>query len=95
MAAWFYVLRLKSGTLYPGATKDVAQRLRDHASGRACRTTRVDLPTGVVYREEFATFTEARRRESQVKRWSRDKKEALIAGDLETLKRLSKRRSKT
>jgi putative endonuclease len=45
----------------------------------------------VVYAEEYASDLEARQRERQIKRWTSAKKEALIAGDLATLKRLSKR----
>jgi len=36
------------------------------------------------------TFKEARKREAQIKCWSRAKKDALICGDLEKLKNLSK-----
>lgn len=92
MAAWFYVLRLKSGLLYTGATTNLNERIRDHQTGKACRTTLSDRPVKLVYSEEFETFVEARRREAQVKRWARAKKEALIAGDFETLKEVSKRR---
>ncbi|MEW6683868.1 MAG: GIY-YIG nuclease family protein [Nitrospirota bacterium] len=89
---WSYILRLKSGALYSGSTTYLEQRLADHFSGRGCRTTILDPPSDVVYKEEFGTFVEARRREVQVKSWTRAKKEALISGDLETLKYLSKRR---
>jgi putative endonuclease len=92
MTAWFYILRLRSGALYPGSTGNLKQRLKDHESGRACRTTRFDPPVGSAYQEEVDTFFEARHREAQVKRWTRAKKEALIAGDVESLKRLAKRR---
>ena len=85
MPAWFYILRLKSGTLCPGATTNLDQRWRDHQSGRACRTTKIDPPAALVFRERFVTFPEARRREAQIKRWSAKKKEALVAGDLASL----------
>ena len=94
MAAWFYVLRLRSGALYVGATKDLAMRYQEHCSGKACRTTAIDPPASLVYSEEFETNTQARRREAQVKRWSRAKKEALVAGDKTALKNLSKSRKK-
>jgi len=82
MTAWFYVLRLKSGNLYVGSTTDLEKRYEDHCSGRACRTTKFDSPVAIVFFEEFASFSEARRREAQAKRWSRAKKEALVSGDL-------------
>ncbi|NLE57202.1 MAG: GIY-YIG nuclease family protein [Planctomycetes bacterium] len=89
MPAWFYILRLKSGTLYPGATTNLEQRWHDHQSGQACRTTMLDPPTALVRQEQFATFSEARRREAQVKRWSRKKKEALVSGNLTSLRNLA------
>jgi len=90
MPAWFYILRLKSGSLYPGATADLRQRYEEHRTKRAGRTTTLDPPISLVYSEEYETFSEARRREAQVKRWSRAKKEALISGDLATLRNLAK-----
>lgn len=94
MPAWFYILRLRSGAFYPGATTDLRQRYQDHCDGKACRTTRLDPPAELVYSEEMPTFSDARRREAQVKRWSRAKKEALVAGDAEALRRLSKSRDR-
>ena len=91
MPAWFYILRLKSGALYVGATTDLNQRYKDHCCGKACRTTSLDPPVAVIYSEELETFSGARRREAQVKRWSREKREALACGDLETLHLLAKR----
>ena len=90
MPAWFYILRLKSANLYVGSTTDLEKRYEDHCRGRACRTTALDPPSVLVYSEEYETFSEARKREAQVKHWSRPKKEALVAGDFVTLRNLSK-----
>ena len=90
MPAWFYVLRLKSGQLYIGSTKDLDGRIQEHKSGHACRTTQLDPPVDLLYSEEFKTFSEARRREAQIKKWSRAKKEALVSGELAKLRELSK-----
>ncbi|HUG09409.1 MAG TPA: GIY-YIG nuclease family protein [Opitutaceae bacterium] len=87
-----YLLRLRSGTLKIGATTDLEKRLADHLSGNACRTTQLDPPTFLLRTEVCATFTEARRREAQLKRWSRAKKESIAAGDLAALRNLSKSR---
>ena len=76
--AWLYILRLKSGQLYIGSTTDLDQRYKDHCSGKACRTTKIDPAVNLVYTEEFNTFKEARRREAQIKKWSKSKKEALV-----------------
>lgn len=92
MAGWLYILRLRSGGLYIGATTDLNRRYRDHCSGNACRTTTIDPPVKLLYSEEHVTFSHARKREAQIKRWTRAKKEALISGDLKGLRHLSKTR---
>jgi predicted GIY-YIG superfamily endonuclease len=94
MPAWFYILRLRSDTLYPGATENLEERYKAHLNGKACRTTQIDPPVALVYSEDYPTFSEARKREAQIKRWSRAKKEALVSGDLNRLRRLSKSRQK-
>jgi predicted GIY-YIG superfamily endonuclease len=69
-----YFLRLQSGIIYVGASTDLEQRLVDHRTGQACETTRRDPPTEVLRIEYFPIFSEARRREAQLKRWSRAKR---------------------
>jgi putative endonuclease len=90
MSAWFYILRLTSGNLYIGASSDLEQRYQDHQSGKACRTTKMDPPVSLLYTEVLNSFSEARRREAQVKRWTRAKKKALVSGNMDLLKELSK-----
>jgi len=90
MSAWFYILRLQSGSLYPGATADLKRRYEEHCNKRACRTTTLDPPIALVYSEKYETFSGARLREAQVKRWSRAKKETLVANDAAPLRNLAK-----
>ncbi|GEM_PF-2332768 len=49
-------------------------------------------PRRFLYSEEFKTRAEACQRERQIKKWSRAQKEALAAGDLNTLHSLARRR---
>ena len=93
MSAWFYILRLQSGSLYIGATKILEKRYAEHCAGSAARTTTLDPPVSLIYSEEHESFSIARQREAQVKRWSREKKEALAAGDKDKLRALSKSRN--
>jgi putative endonuclease len=93
MPAHLYVLRLKSGQLYIGSTTNLKQRYKDHCSGEACRTTEIDRPFGLVHSETDESFSEAPRREAQLKRWTRAKKEAAIVGDAEKLHSLSQSRN--
>ena len=81
MTAWFYILRPQSGTLYISATKNLEKRFGKHCAGSAGRTTYLDPPVSLVYSEKHESFSDARKRESQIKRWSRAKKEALVVGD--------------
>jgi len=92
MKAWFYILRLKSGKLYSGTTANLQKRYNDHLKRCACRTTKIDPAITLVYSEKLPDISFARKREAQVKKWTRAKKEALIVGDVEILKKLSKRR---
>jgi len=85
-----YILRLQSGRLYVGCSADAETRFREHSTGRACLMTKVDPPTSVAYIEIQPDYSSARRRETQIKKWSRAKKEALIAGDVLRLKTLSR-----
>src|SRR5262245_46935602 len=84
-----YFLRLRSGAFYIGVSEDLEGRLEDHSLGRACRTTHLDPPASFIRLEVYSTFSDARRREAQLKRWSRAKKEAFVAGDITTLHALS------
>ena len=86
------ILRLRSGQFYVGATTDLDRRWEEHVSGEACRTSKLGPPIAVVYTEEHPTFADARRRETQTKRWSRAKGEALVVGDTDALRRPAKSR---
>jgi putative endonuclease len=90
--AFFYILRLRSGQLYVGATENLDRRYEEHLTGKACRTTQLDPPVELLHSEAFPTFSQARLREAQVKRWTRAKKEALVAGELDSLHMLAVRK---
>jgi putative endonuclease len=94
MPAWCYILRLKSGNLYVGSTADINQRFQEHLDGYACRTTKYDPAIKLIYSEEFNNILEARKREIQIKKWTRAKKEALISGEMTKLQALAKSRKK-
>jgi hypothetical protein len=52
-----------------------------------------DRNARIVYSERHPNLGSARKRELQLKKWSRAKKEALIAGDLAALKKFSRCKS--
>jgi predicted GIY-YIG superfamily endonuclease len=72
--------------LYIGVTKDPQQRLTYHNERRGAQFTKQAVAYSIhhqdtfkiVFLEEHETLAEARRREIQIKKWRREKKEMLI-----------------
>jgi putative endonuclease len=72
-----------------GLTHNLVQRFNSHLNKENIGTKEFsDLD--MVYYEKFETRKEAEYREKQLKGWSRAKKKALIDGDIDMLKKLSK-----
>jgi len=88
-----YILRCEDGELYVGSTNDINERFKTHQARRGSKFTKIHKPVEIVYTEQYETYQEAFKRERQIHGWSKAKKEALIAGDIELLKELSKSRS--
>jgi predicted GIY-YIG superfamily endonuclease len=82
-----YILRCADGSYYVGTTNNLLTRLTEHQSGVGADYTSVRRPVEMVYAEEHSTTRSAKGRELHLKRWSRSKKEALIAQDANRLKR--------
>ena len=70
-----YILRCADSSLYIGEADDADRRVARHQEGRACAYTAARLPVKLVHLEELAGRLEALRRESQLKKWTRRKKE--------------------
>jgi putative endonuclease len=64
--------------LYVGVAGNVDERLKRHKSGFDAEFTKRNKVEKVVYTEEYKTYLEVRRREKQIKGWTRLKKENLI-----------------
>jgi putative endonuclease len=88
-----YVLRCADGTFYVGSAQDLDARVKAHNDGRAAAHTFKRRPIHLAYSESFDSKLAAIKRERQLKRWSHEKKQALIDGNFEELRRLSKSRS--
>jgi predicted GIY-YIG superfamily endonuclease len=92
---YVYILRCADGSYYTGtARKSLEQRLAEHNAGTLAGFTSTRLPVELLYSESFAKIKDAIAAERKIKGWSRVKKEALIAGRLDLLPGLSKRRKK-
>lgn len=85
-----YVIRTTSNTLYIGQTNNLIRRLKEHSNkgSKSAKYVRFFESFELVHKEDYVSRKDAMRREAQMKTWSRAKKEALIKGDLITLKKL-------
>lgn len=78
---WYvYILRCRDGTLYTGYTNNLDGRIAKHNAGRGAKYTASRGPVKLVYHEPADTKADATKREIQIKRLTRAKKEALING---------------
>jgi predicted GIY-YIG superfamily endonuclease len=88
-SVWFvYILCCADGSLYVGEAADLDARIAKHQEGSAASFTAKRRPVHLTFAETHVNRDAALKRERQLKRWTRAKKEALIAGDMALLKRL-------
>jgi len=96
MSAWCYMLRCADGSYYVGSARDdLERRVAEHNFGHYGGFTVSRRPVCLVWSQESDDVRDAIALERRIKGWSRAKKEALVAGDLDRLKLLSRRRRKT
>jgi len=90
MKYFVYILRTSSNTLYIGQTNNLEKRIKEHRkkTSKSARYVRYFSSFNLVYSEIYLTRKEAMRREAQLKRWPRSKKEALVRENLVLLKKL-------
>jgi putative endonuclease len=86
---YMYILKCANNTYYTGSTGNLERRIEQHQTGQGANYTKKHLPVELVYFEKFDRIDFAFNREKQVQNWSRKKKEALIKGEFESLKKLS------
>lgn len=72
---WYvYVLLCGDGSLYTGISNNLERRFSDHKNGKGGHFTRSHKPIRLVYSEKLPTKSEALKRESQIKSWTRENK---------------------
>ena len=89
MPFYVYILKCSDGTYYTGRTSNIDRRMNAHYNGvdrQAYTFSR--RPVDLVWFQEFNLENDAFRFEHQIKGWSRKKKEALINGDWDEMKRI-------
>ena len=75
---YVYILRCSDDTLYTGWTNDLEKRIKAHSNGTGAKYTRGRGPVELVYFEEFDDKKDAMKREYEIKKYTRNKKEWLI-----------------
>jgi len=74
----FYIMASRSRTLYCGVTSKLEKRVWQHKNHRLSGFTNCYNVERLVYFERYSDIRNAINREKQIKRWSRQKKLALI-----------------
>ncbi len=73
-----YMVKNKYEDLYVGITDNPVRRLKEHNSSRGAKYTKRENVFNIVFLEEYPKYLDARKREIQIKKWRREKKENLI-----------------
>jgi putative endonuclease len=77
---YLYIARCLDNSLYIGVCNNIEQRIKRHNAGLGSAWIKQHGLAKVVYLEEYQNYSEAHKRELQIKKWSRIKKEHLIKG---------------
>lgn len=76
---FLYILECADGTLYVGSTNNLEKRLHEHNELKSgAHYTKIRRPVVLKYKEELPTLSDARKREIEVKKWTRQKKLSLF-----------------
>ena len=73
-----YMLLCDDNTIYTGITNDLKKRFENHISGKGAKYLRGRKPLEIVYTENFQNRSMATKREMEIKKLNRSKKETLI-----------------
>ncbi len=92
---YMYILECSDGSYYTGSTWDLDRRLWEHQNGLGANHTAKRLPVTLLYCEECERIEDAYTREKQIQGWSRKKKQALMAGDMNQIHRLAECRNES
>ena len=84
ITTWYvYILQCKDSSFYTGITTDLARRVEEHnSSNKGARYTRARRPVTLVYSETVENRSEASKRESAIKKLTRNDKIALISSQI-------------
>lgn len=93
---YVYILECADSSYYTGITNNPEKRIIQHNTGIDPEAyTYSRRPVEMVYYERFTDYLLAINWEKKIKGWSRKKKEALITGNWEKLKKEAECRNET
>ncbi len=95
---WVYILKCADGAYYTGTSRldAIETRVSQHQQGLYDTAwTRDRRPVELLWAEHFDRITDAIEAERRLKGWRREKKEAVIRGELALLPALSRRTGKS
>ena len=76
-----YIAESRFGHYYTGITTDANKRIIKHNTGKGSQMGKQQGPFKLIYTSKpFPNKSQARKREIQVKGWTREKKQKLIDG---------------
>lgn len=92
--AHVYILRCADGKYYVGSARgSLEKRVNEHNAGIYGGYTKSRRPVQLAWSQTFVNITDAIAAERRLKGWRRTKKEALMRGDFELLRVLSRNRT--
>ncbi|MBR5520947.1 MAG: GIY-YIG nuclease family protein [Oscillospiraceae bacterium] len=74
---YVYILKCADNTLYTGWTTNIEKRIAAHNSGKGAKYTKGRGPVELFYLETFEEKGRALKREAEIKKLPRNKKELL------------------
>ena len=96
MNYFVYMVLCSDDSFYVGVTNDVERRINEHNFGLDPQAyTHERRPVVLVYCEDFQRIEQAIAWEKQLKGWSRAKKIALVQGDWDRIRSLSREHPST
>jgi len=77
---YLYLLRCSDNSLYCGQTKDLKRRVEEHNFNnvKSAKYTKSRRPVKLVYFEKYKTINEVLKREFEIKKLTKEKKEVLV-----------------
>ncbi len=82
MNYFVYVLECADSSLYTGCTNNLGKRIKQHNESKSgAHYTKIRRPVAIIHAESYSSLNEARGREAEIKRMTREEKLDLIKND--------------